>query len=188
LEGLMPGTSERLTYFLGICVAVISWSVTQLSQRLTEDNIVAYQTEIRSDKSSKIVKVTFKNVSRSRNPGEVEAKFVGDENNCVQEIKEVPMGVSKGRSEVGTELPAASWTGTLDSLPPGAGMTFAANVLSNCNVNVSLKFGDDKTRLVPFGVETFLIERQVAIILTLVIGFAVVFAITFVVSLLGKGE
>lgn len=44
----MTGMAERLTYLLGICIAVISWSVTQLNASFGDNEVIGYRIETKA--------------------------------------------------------------------------------------------------------------------------------------------
>jgi hypothetical protein len=191
--------AERLTYLLGICVAVISWSVTQLSASLSNDEVIGYRVETSAvDEKSDATILHLENLSRTKASerivisNEVNYRESQAGENCEKrELSYYPLSLavpnksdSNKNGFVNVGVP---------TLPPGASLDVYTKYPHGCVIVPSVQLGNDqasqgliekpRARLLRFGMETWVISNRFAIIITLIAIFGVVFAIAFAVAI-----
>jgi hypothetical protein len=174
---------ERLTYLIGICAAIVGWSVNQLSANLSAAKVLVYEVSESSAKPGfSTSRLLLQNVSRTQQLGAVEVHFDGSRNDCPLELDMRGVGVSPP----GDQGPDFSQTKSsvkipFDTLAPGSAYEFSATHPAGCRVACYVK-AEPSTRLLSAGLESFLIRSQFQILVALTVVFALVFAVTYGMS------
>jgi hypothetical protein len=193
----VAGMLERLTYLLGICVAVIGWSITQLSASLSADQVVGYSIESKDIGNSLVAEmVHLENLSRTLAPQRILVSAVSTtpKNSrgipCVPLLEENPQIITP---RLVTQVPsdASGRKGFLsigaEFLPPGAPLDLYIEHPAGCNVIPMIDIRDSdktRTRLLPLGLQSYMYKNQFGALLALVLVFGFVFAISFSLSIL----
>jgi len=182
------GILERLTYLLGVCVAVITWSVAQLSAAITADEVLAYSTSTSHPSSANSQQTfTLENLSRSQRPSSITVDVSETKNGCITSFTYIPDSVA-----LVVQADAAVDPGRhgyervkLNEMPPGARATFETQYKSTCTVTPRLAIvagSDSHPRLLEEGLETWVIRSQFWIYVVLIILFGMAFVFTYVAS------
>lgn len=186
---------ERLTYLIGVCAAIVGWSVSQLSGTLAASKVIAYDVSAASEaKANVLTTLELRNVSRTVNAGRVEISFDGhNASTCDLDFEILPLGVSPlgdapPVTNVGPDGKKRSIVAVLDNLTPGSASKFSVRHPSSCPVSAHVKTEDSGVRLLKTGIESSIIENQFLILVSLMAVFSAVFALTYVVSLFAAKE
>jgi len=188
----MTGMAERLTYLLGICVAVISWSVTQLSANLSNEDILAYSVDTAAaDDRTDATTLHLENLGHSERVGRI---IVSPEVNYLQSGQSPDcrgVSISYNPTLLAVKTSSDSNKGgfinvAVDGLLPGASLDVYIRHPHHCAVVPRVEaqpIENSQPRLLQFGGETWVIRHQFGIIITLIAIFGVIFAIAFASSL-----
>lgn len=176
---------ERLTYILGVCAAVISWSANEASQSLSKSNNVMYDVVENSPNNKTFI---VENLSKTVNFGNFVFRLQGNKENCGFHIRFHAADLAPDLVEEPVIFNSAA-TVTVSDFPPGAIVKFISEWDKDCITKPSLSFdsnGDDKIsniRLLEPGIESMIIKYHFIIIMVIIVFFSVVFLITYGASL-----
>src|ERR1700733_9841888 len=183
------GVLERLTYLLGICVAAITWSVTQLNTAVTSDEVIGYGvvTTTYTD-HTKTIAITITNLSRVHTPANITISMYEDRQGCISSFLYTPELIAIPISANAAVDPGRKGFESISVplLPPGGSVVMQTTYKLPCTVlpmiDLSASAGEHPG-LVKVGLETWVLRHQFLIYLTLISTFAGVFGITFVASI-----
>lgn len=176
-------TWERLAVLLTAIFAAVGWAVSQLSDTVSDDNVIAYQTSREYDFAAKaeLYKFAFENISRGKNPGQLNVTLAVTGSDCHPTLVDedgkrklskddfviLSRNVSPRILEP-AERGLQSVTFTFDRVPPGAAYEIVGNGVGSCEVIASLAATDIATRAIGRGLEYWLVEYKLWILLAIV--------------------
>ncbi len=173
---------ERLTYLLGIVVAIIGWATTQLSDASSKDKALVYDLYENSLKEEKIIHLMIKNISRSEAIETVSLKIRTDDAKCKLRTTYKPIGMSvDANSPNETD---ASFQTEIPFILPGSELKFESIVNKSCSFDMMIDPNDKKIRIIESGLESYIIDNRFGIYTALLASFSLVFLVTFGVSCL----
>jgi len=179
------GALERLTYLLGICVAVIGWSVTQLTTSMTSEDVLGYTVSSGTEGNLKAAAIFIENLSKSNGPKEITVSYAPSGENCIRDFDYQPTNFALPIDRDGSRKHAGAERFLIHDMPPGSSFVAYAKYSPDCSVSPRLDIQSGTTkrvRLLQRGIETFVIRNEFGILLTLILLFGAVFSITFVMS------
>lgn len=182
---------ERITYLMGVVVAVIAWSVTELTDTVWNEAIISYSYTPPGKGSE--ARLTVKNISYNYAPAHltVTTKVVdGGDDSCTPVVNYDYKNFSSA-TVVDLE---SSHEKRINNVRPGSQHEFTIASPENCVYVVDFIVGEPEAgiantnderhvRIVKKGIETYVIENRFSILFLLSSSFAAIFAISYLSTL-----
>ena len=193
--------SEKLAALLTVIFAAVGWLIQHIADEVGDEHILAYAREVRWQRGASVTTttLTLENVSRVANPGVVdvyasylpvagkvcESKLLDADNgrdyeHFFQSVSIEPLGVTSRMQDD----PQPTWGDdtlhlSFSHMTPGSSYRIYIRHPNECEIQFGVHTEDKHTRLTEYGLETFLVQRRLGIMLSLVVGLLLIVVVIY---------